>query len=443
MKRHLRTFAVVGTVLGAITSSGAAFAQKPGGILRIPHGDSPASMSTHEEATRSTATPMMGVFNNLVIFDQHVPQNILSSIVPDLAVAWSWDEDKTALTFRLRQDVRWHDGRPFSPKDVKCTWDLLTGKSSEKLRVNPRKSWYRNLEKVTVDSDNQVTFHLKRPQPFFTALLASGASPVYPCHVSPAQMRQHPIGTGPFKFVEYKPNELIRLIRNPDYWKPGRPYLDGIEYTIIPNLSTRMLAFTAGKVDMTFPYGVSIPLLKEVKSQAPQAICETTVATGSRTLIVNHTARWDEDGAGVHDVIGTRCDPYTNLLLKGMEYHHCCHSNLMRALAAERNLPLDEAEVNVHDVMNVFMCTGYTRDTHQYFMKASPVRPGDFIEFFAEIDLLVALSACPGGDCGASHSDDTAKCYPLKVEIHRPHERALAGWQSPGPNKYSRSHGTR
>ena len=106
----------------------------------------------------------------------------------------------------------------------------------------------------------------------------------------------------------------------------------------------------------------------------------------------------------MHDIIGTRCDPYTNLLLKGTEYHHCCHSNLTRALAAERDLPLEEAEVHVHDVMNVFMCTGYTRDTHQYFMKASPVRPGDFIEFFAEIDLLVAPSACPGGDCGASQS---------------------------------------
>src|ERR1700716_1188863 len=129
---------------------------------------------------------------------------------------------------------------------------------------------------------------------------------------------------------------------------------------------------------------------------------------------------WDEDGAGVHDVIGTRCDPYSNLLLKGTEYHHCCHSNLTRALATERNLPLEDAEVHVHDVMNVFMCTGYTRDTHQYFMKASPVRPGDFIEFFAEIDLLVALSACPGGDCSAQHSSDVARCYPLKVEIDRP-----------------------
>ena len=150
---------------------------------------------------------------------------------------------------------------------------------------------------------------------------------------------------------------------------------------------------------------------------------------------------WDEDGAGVHDVIGTRCDPYTNMLLKGTEYHHCCHSNLTRALAAERKLPLPEAELHVHDVLNVFMCTGFTRDTHQYFMKASPVRPGDFIELFAEIDLLAALSACPGGDCGASHSDDVARCYPLKVEIWRPKEAALAGWRSPLRNAYSRTHG--
>src|SRR5438270_12903046 len=117
---------------------------------------------------------------------------------------------------------------------------------------------------------------------------------------------------------------------------------------------------------------------------------------------------WDEDGAGVHDVIGTRCDPYTNRLLRGQDYGRCCHSNLSRALAAARGLTLPEAELEVHDVMNVFMCTGFTRDTHQYFMKASPVRPCDFIEFFAEIDLLVALSACPGGNCGASHFDDTA-----------------------------------
>ncbi len=126
---------------------------------------------------------------------------------------------------------------------------------------------------------------------------------------------------------------------------------------------------------------------------------------------------WDEDGGGIHDVIGTRCDPYTNHMLKGVDYHYCCHSNLTRALAAGTGMSLAEAELHVHDVLNVFMCTGFTADTHQYFMKASPVRPGDFIEFVADIDLLGALSACPGGDCSASHSDDATTCYPLLVEI--------------------------
>jgi hypothetical protein len=150
---------------------------------------------------------------------------------------------------------------------------------------------------------------------------------------------------------------------------------------------------------------------------------------------------WDEDGAGVHDVIGTRCDPYTNRLLKGTDYHHCCHSNLTRALAAATGLSLEDAEPHVHDVLNVFMCTGFTRDTHQYFMKASPVRPGDFLEMFAEIDLLAALSACPGGDCGSTHSSDAAACYPLKVEIFRPTPETLAGWQEPARNAYAGRHG--
>ena len=150
---------------------------------------------------------------------------------------------------------------------------------------------------------------------------------------------------------------------------------------------------------------------------------------------------WDSDGAGVHDVIGTRCDPYTNKTLTDDEYHYCCHSNLSRALSKFKNLPIEDAELHIHDVMNVFMCTGFTLDTHQYFMKASPVRPGDYIEFFAEIDLLGALSACPGGNCGSSHSDDETPCYPLQVEIYKPNADALNGWQPAQANTYPRGHG--
>ncbi len=149
---------------------------------------------------------------------------------------------------------------------------------------------------------------------------------------------------------------------------------------------------------------------------------------------------FDADGASVHDVIGTRCDPYTGRLLSGTEYHRCCHSNLTRALAAETGLGLADAEAHVHDVLNVFMCTGFRRDTGQYFMKASPARPGDFIELFAEIDLLAALSACPGGDCGAEHSSDVAACYPLRVEVFAPASDAPA-WSAPPVSGYGRSHG--
>ena len=171
----------------------------------------------------------MAVFNNLVLYDQHVAQNSMDHIVPDLATSWSWSEDGKTLTMPLHEGVKWHDGKPFTAADVKCTWDLLMGTAPEKLRVNPRKAWYRNLDSVTVNGDFEVTFHLKRPQPAFIALLASGFSPVYPCHVPPREMRQRPIGTGPFKLVEFKPNESAKLTRNPEYWKPGRPYLDALE----------------------------------------------------------------------------------------------------------------------------------------------------------------------------------------------------------------------
>lgn len=186
-----------------------------------------------------------------------------------------------------------------------------------------------------------------------------------------------------------------------------------------------------------------------------RALHGTHVTTGQRlwssfptlrpmATITTDTLGWygkDDFGGSVHDVIGTRCDPYTHNLLSGGQYHHCCHSNLTRALDDATGLPLHDAEAHVHDVLNVFMCTGFTRDTGQYFMKASPVRPGDYLEFFAEIPLLGALSACPGGDCSTVHSSDQAACYPLLVEIFETPADVLGDWQGPARNGYDRSHG--
>ena len=268
----------------------AALAQKSGGILRAYHRDNPPSASIHEEATISTVQPFMAVFNNLVLFNQHAKRNSPDDIVPDLATEWAWSPDNRALTLKLREGVKWHDGKPFTSADVKCTWDAIAGKREAGWRKNPRKQWYFNLEEVTVDGEREVTFHLGRPQPSFLTFLASGFSPVYPCHVPGRDMRTKPIGTGPFKVAEFTPNQMIRLTRNPDYWKPGRPYLDGIEWKIIPSRSTRILAFIAGEFDMTFTQDVTIPLLKDVKAQAPDASCELNPSNVQGQLLLNREA---------------------------------------------------------------------------------------------------------------------------------------------------------
>src|SRR3981081_3520533 len=174
MQRYFISLAVGAALLATPYISDVAFAEKAGGILRIPFVTSPASMSIHEESTIAALGPMMGGFNNLIMFDQHVPQNSLSAIVPDLAETWSYNEDGKSLTFKLRQGVKWHDGKPFTANDVKCTWDLIAGTAADKLSRNPTKSWVRNLGSGNIHGHYQVTFNLKRPQPSFIALLASG-----------------------------------------------------------------------------------------------------------------------------------------------------------------------------------------------------------------------------------------------------------------------------
>ena len=180
MGRTLRIVAA-SALLIAISASGTAFAQKQGGILKTYDPDSPGGLSIQEEATVFARGPMMGVFNNLIMYDQHVPQNSLASIVPDLASSWSWNEEGTALTFQLRHGIKFHDGKPFTARDVKCTWDLRMDLAPEKLRVNPGKSAFYNLAEVTTNGAWEVTFHLKRPQPAFPMLLAGDTSGIYPC----------------------------------------------------------------------------------------------------------------------------------------------------------------------------------------------------------------------------------------------------------------------
>ena len=150
----------------------------------------------------------------------------------------------------------------------------------------------------------------------------------------------------------------------------------------------------------------------------------------------------DEDGGRVHDLLGSRCDPYTNQLLSGERFDYHCHSNLTRAV-----LPHGLNETDVHDVLNVFQVTGLTSEG-KYFVKPSPARAGDFVEFFAEIDVLAAISVCPHGDLsvavwGPNAGDPLATCRPLGVEIWQPAPELLQGWKPPAVSDYHGGHGLR
>src|SRR5215469_12053191 len=141
----------------------------------------------------------------------------------------------------------------------------------------------------------------------------------------------------------------------------------------------------------------------------------------------------DEDGAGCHDLLGTRCDPYVHKLLNGEELDVCCHSNLVRAVA-----PHHLTELDVHDVLNIFQVTGLDPVHEMYFMEPSPAKEGDFLEFFAEIDLLCAISTCPSGDLsvwgwGEHAGDPEPTCKPIGVEVYEVDKGLLDGWRSPEP----------
>lgn len=148
----------------------------------------------------------------------------------------------------------------------------------------------------------------------------------------------------------------------------------------------------------------------------------------------------DAEGGRVHDLLGTRCDPYVNTMLTGEDFDYHCHSNLVRAV-----LPRGLTEFDVHDVLNVFQCTGLN-ENDQYFMKACPAKKGDYFEFFAEIDLLAALSTCPGGDLsvplwGPDAQDPLSVCRPLGIEVYKPSAGLLEGWSQPERAKYAGNHG--
>jgi len=279
---------LVALMLAASSASGAGVTPKPGGVLNAMHREDPPSLSIHEEATVSVNWAMMPCYSNLVIFNPLRGQESPATITGELAEKWSWRDDGKTLVFTLRKDVRWHDGQPFSSKDVKYTFDLVRGApGAPALRLNPRKVWYAQIQAIEAPDPDTVVFRLKRPQPSLLMLLASGYSPVYPAHIPAAELRTRCVGTGPFKLKEYRPGELIEFVRNPDYFIKGRPYLDGIRFIIIKERGTRIAALPAGRVDVTMPQEGTKPAAEQLRKAVPSMVIDEVSQSINDNLLMN------------------------------------------------------------------------------------------------------------------------------------------------------------
>ena len=292
----------------------AAFAQaqtpRSGGTLTLRlREDLPQGFAIHESPTISTMWPAMPCLSNLVLFDPLKPTHSLDTIIPELAERWSWQDGYRKLVFFLRKDVKWHDGRSFSAADVKHTFDILreTPDSPHKLRLNPRREWYANVEGVDALDPATVVFRLKRPQPSLLLMLASGYTPIYAAHVSPAAYRMGCVGTGPFRVKEWRKGEFVEYVRNPEYFVKGRPYLDGLRYLIIAERGTATAALSTGRVDVAFPGETPKPIADQLKKAAPQLVI-TTVITGVVDHLILNTRKPPFDNSRIREAVTRAVD---------------------------------------------------------------------------------------------------------------------------------------
>jgi peptide/nickel transport system substrate-binding protein len=295
MRRPLRVSALLLILAAAVVAPAAAQAPavregKAGGILRpVLREDLPQGFAIHESATNSVTWPAMPCYSNLVMYDQTKRLGRMDTIVPELAEKWSWQDNYRNLVFFLRRDVKWHDGQPFTSKDVKFTFDVVreAAEAPAKLRINPRKEWYANVDAIEAPDPYTVVFRLKRPQPSLVAMLASGYSPVLPAHVPLAEHRARCIGTGPFKFKEWKRGQSVELVRNPDYFVKGRPYLDGVRYTVIVERGTRVAALQAGQIDVAYPGETTLAIAEQLQKAVPGMVFTETASNVSENLLLN------------------------------------------------------------------------------------------------------------------------------------------------------------
>lgn len=288
--RPLRSLVLLAIGIALLLFGAPATAQTPkyGGVLVTSPLSATPSFSPHEESTIATVQQASPCFNNLIYYDPAKKQESVDTIVPELAERWAWQDNHRNLVFFLRKDVKWHDGRPFTSEDVKYTFDAVRGApdAKAKLKVNPRKLWYENVEAIEAPDPATVVFRLKRPQPSLLLMLASGYSPIYPAHVPLAEFKNRCIGTGPFKFKESKPGESVEFVKNPDYFVKGRPYLDSIKFVVIRDRSTQIAALQSGQLDVAGS-GWNKTNAENAKAGAPKLLVVEADSNVNDNVLIN------------------------------------------------------------------------------------------------------------------------------------------------------------
>jgi peptide/nickel transport system substrate-binding protein len=233
--------------LGAASLALAAEQPRRGGFLNVALAGDPPSLDMHQELTFMVAQPLGPVYNNLIVFDPHnYPE-----IIGDLAKSWTVSDDYLSYTFKLHEGVKFHDGSELTSADVKASWDRIV--FPPEGVISQRRSNYQMIKSIEAPDPNTVVFRLHHPSPSFLSSLAHPANFIYAKKYldSDAQYyKSHTVGTGPFKLKNYVRGSVIELERNPDYFKKGLPYLDGIKYFIITDTSARAKALRSGRVDV-------------------------------------------------------------------------------------------------------------------------------------------------------------------------------------------------
>lgn len=240
---------IVVMIIGLLTAPSVLAAEKPqyGGLLRVAIAGDPPSLDMHQEQTFKVLIPMSTCYNTIVMFDPHGFPNI----VGDLAESWSRSDDGMHWTFELHRGVKFHDGSEMTSADVKASWDKIV--FPPKGVVSPRKSFYQAIDSIEAPSKYTVVFNLKYPSASFLAMLAHPANLIYAkkyLDQDKHYYKRHVMGTGPYKLKEWVRGSHLEVERNPDYFRQGRPYLDGAKYFMIKDLSARAKSVRSGRTDV-------------------------------------------------------------------------------------------------------------------------------------------------------------------------------------------------